>query len=73
VRSVAIRAELATYGYDASDGGSVFFGFSSSDLAHGVVEGQAEDLGTEVDGVAGQMALGVTNFFAIVHFAEVRA
>jgi hypothetical protein len=35
-----------------------FSGLGSSDLAHGVVEGQAEDLGTEVDGVPGQIALG---------------
>jgi hypothetical protein len=27
-------------------------GLGSSDLAHGIVERQAEDLGTEVDGVA---------------------
>ena len=32
-------------------------GLGSRDLAHGVVEGQAEDLGTEVDGIAGQIAL----------------
>ena len=32
----------------------------SRDLAHGVVEGQAEDLGIEVDGIAGQIALGPT-------------
>ena len=30
----------------------------AGDLAHGVVEGQAEDLDKEVDGVAGQIALG---------------
>ena len=35
-----------------------FSGLGSSDLAHSVVEGQAKDLGTEVDGVAGQIALG---------------
>ena len=35
-----------------------FSGLGSRDLAHGVVEGQAEDLGTEVNGVAGQIALG---------------
>ena len=35
-----------------------FADLRSRDLAHGVVEGQAEDLGTEVDGVAGQIALG---------------
>ena len=39
-------------------GAVCFSGLGSSDLAHGVVEGQAEDLGTEVDGVAGQIALG---------------
>ena len=37
-----------------------FSGLGSSDLAHGVVEGQAEDLGTEVDGIAGQIALWPT-------------
>jgi len=30
----------------------------AGDLAHGVVEGEAEDLDKEVDGVAGQVALG---------------
>ena len=35
-------------------GAVCFSGLGSCDLAHGVVEGQAEDLGTEVDGVAGQ-------------------
>jgi hypothetical protein len=35
-----------------------FAGLGSRDLAHGVVEGQAEDLEVEVDGVAGQIALG---------------
>ena len=30
----------------------------AGDPAHGVVEGQAEDLDVEVDGVAGQIALG---------------
>ena len=30
----------------------------AGDLAHGVVEGQAEDLDEEVNGVAGQVALG---------------
>ena len=29
----------------------------AGDLAHGVVEGQAEDLDTEVNGVAGEVAL----------------
>jgi hypothetical protein len=37
-----------------------FARLGSRDLAHGVVEGQTEDLGTEVDGVAGQIALGPT-------------
>ena len=39
-------------------------------LAHGVVEGQAEDLNAEVNGVAGEVALGVTNFFDIVLFIK---
>ena len=39
-------------------GAVCFSGSGSSDLAHSVVEGQAEDLGTEVDGVAGQIPLG---------------
>ena len=39
-------------------GAVCFSGLGSSDLAHGVVEGQAEDLGAEVEGVAGQIALG---------------
>ncbi len=30
----------------------------AGDLAHGVVEGEAEDLDVEVNGVAGQVALG---------------
>ena len=30
----------------------------ASDLAHGVMEGEAEDLDQEVNGVAGQIALG---------------
>ena len=51
-------AELASYGYGASDRGRVFSGLGSSDLARGVVEGQAEDLGTEVAGVAGQITFG---------------
>jgi hypothetical protein len=38
-------------------GAVCFSGLGSRDLAHGVVEGQAEDLGTEVDGVAGRIAL----------------
>ena len=29
----------------------------SGDLAHGIVEGKAQDLDKEVDGVAGQIAL----------------
>ena len=41
-------------------GAVCFSDLGSRDLAHGVVEGQAEDLGTEVDGVAGQIALGPT-------------
>ena len=39
-------------------GAVCFSGLGSSDLAHGVVEGQAEHLGKEVDGVAGQIAFG---------------
>jgi hypothetical protein len=43
-------------------------------VAHGVVEGQAEDLDMEVNGVTGQIALrpvpvAVTNFFDIVKMA----
>ena len=53
-------AELASYDYDASDGAVCFSGLGSRDLAHGVVEGQAENLGTEVDGIAGQIALWPT-------------
>ncbi len=30
----------------------------AADEAHGVVEGETEDLGVEVDGVAGEVALG---------------
>jgi hypothetical protein len=41
-------------------GAVCFSGLGSCDLAHGVVEGQAEDLGTEVDGVASQIALWPT-------------
>ena len=41
-------------------GAVCFSGLGSSDLAHGVVEGQAEDLGTKVDGIAGQIALWPT-------------
>ena len=33
-------------------------GLYAGDVAHGVVEGQAEDLDVEVNGIAGQMALG---------------
>jgi len=33
-------------------------GSGSSDLAHGVVEGEAKDLDMEVDGIAGQIPLG---------------
>ena len=33
-------------------------GLCAGDLAHGVVEGQAEDLDVEVDGVAGEIAFG---------------
>ena len=32
--------------------------FCAGDLAHGVVEGQAEDLDVEVNGVAGQISFG---------------
>ena len=38
-------------------GAGCFSGLGARDLAHGVVEGQAEELGTEVDGVAGEVAL----------------
>ena len=44
---------LASYGYDASGG---FLG--AGDLAHGIMEGQAEHLDVEVNGVASQIALG---------------
>ena len=53
-------AAMASYCYDAL----AFFTMvrvwllRSKDLAHGVVEGQAEDLDAEVDGVAGQIAFG---------------
>jgi len=33
-------------------------GLWAGDLAHGVVEGQAEDLDVEVNGVAGEVAFG---------------
>ncbi len=33
-------------------------GLCAGDLAHGVVERQAEDLDVEVNGVAGQIAFG---------------
>jgi hypothetical protein len=46
-----VPTALASYDYDAS--GWFAFGSSAGDLAHGVVEGQAEDLDVEVDGVAG--------------------
>ena len=39
-------------------GAVCFSGLGSSDLVHGIVEGQAEHLDTEVDGIAGQIALG---------------
>ncbi len=32
----------------------------AGEFAHGVVEGQAQDLGAEVDGVAGEVTLGPT-------------
>ncbi len=38
-----------------------FFGFGSlrsGDFAHGVVEGETQDLDKEVDGVAGEVSLG---------------
>jgi hypothetical protein len=38
----------------------------AGDLAHRVMETQAQDLDEEVDGVAGPVTLGVTNFFTIV-------
>jgi hypothetical protein len=38
-------------------------GLGFGDLAHGVVEGQAEDLGIEVGGIAGQVALGEALLF----------
>ena len=41
-------------------GAVCFSGLGSRDLAHGVVEGQAEDLGIKVDGVARQIALWPT-------------
>ena len=41
-------------------GAVCFSGLGSSDLAHGVVEGQAEDLSSEVQGIAGQIALWPT-------------
>jgi len=34
-------------------------GLCACDLAHGVVEGQAEDLDVKVNGVAGQVATGM--------------
>ena len=37
---------------------AVAVGLLAGDLAHGVVEGETEDLDGEVDGVAGQVALG---------------
>ena len=49
-------ATLATYGYDASGRRrSVVW---SGDLAHGVVEGPAEDPVEKVDGGVGEVALG---------------
>ena len=38
----------------------VFYISAAGDPAHGVVEGQAEDLDEEVDGVAGEVALRPT-------------
>ena len=38
--------------------GSFSVGLGPGNFAHGVVEGQAEHLDKEVDGVAGEVALG---------------
>ena len=48
-----LSAGLGSYRFDAV---GVFS--DSIDLAHGVVEGQAEDLDMEVNGVAGEVAFG---------------
>lgn len=47
-----LLAELVSYDYD--EGGGFLY---SGDLAHGVVEGQAQDLEVKVNGVASQVAL----------------
>src|SRR5438128_9316245 len=51
-----LLAELASYGHDA-DGGLIFF-LLAGDLAHGVMEGEAQHTHEEVNSIAGQVAFG---------------
>lgn len=53
---LGVPTALGPYDWDA--GRRLALGSHAGDLAHGVVEGKAEDLEVEVDGVAGEVAFG---------------
>ena len=63
VGGVEVGSTLPSYGYDGRTAvvrlrcqRVVFYVSAAGDPAHGVVEGQAEDLDEEVDGVVGEVA-----------------